>query len=61
MDVPPQKRNRGSGAILVVGMLANSLFKAGTAMVVGTPEFRRKCGAGLLLYVALFAASWALL
>jgi len=46
---------------LVVGMLANSLFKAGTAMVVGTPEFRRKCGAGLLLYVALFAASWALL
>jgi uncharacterized membrane protein (DUF4010 family) len=46
---------------LIVGMLTNSLFKAGAAMVLGAPEFRRKCGSGLLLYVALFAASWALL
>jgi len=39
---------------LSVGMIANSLFKAAAALVLGSPGFRRLAGGGLLLYAAAF-------
>lgn len=41
---------------LAIGMVANSLFKAGLAAVIGAPGFRRRVGGGLLLYALLLAA-----
>jgi len=45
---------------LLVGMIANSVFKGIAAATLGTPEFRRTCGLGLLAYTVLFAAGLAM-
>jgi len=44
---------------LVIGMLANSLFKLAVAMAFGAPRFRWIAGAGLLVYAATFAVGLA--
>ena len=47
--------------VLVVGMLANTLFKATLALALGNARFRWICGIGLGALAALFAAALALL
>lgn len=39
---------------LGIGMIANSLFKAAAALLLGSPAFRKHAGGGLLLYGAAF-------
>ena len=42
---------------LALGMLANSLFKAGVALAVGAGRFRWLAAGGLALYAAVFGAA----
>jgi uncharacterized membrane protein (DUF4010 family) len=47
--------------VLAVGMAANSLFKAGLALVVGRGRFRLLVGAGMGIFVLLFLGAFAAL
>jgi uncharacterized membrane protein (DUF4010 family) len=46
---------------LVIGMLANTLFKGGVAVALGGGSFRRLAGAGFLAYLAAFGLGLALI
>jgi hypothetical protein len=41
---------------LLIGMLANTAFKAVLALVLGTPGFRRVCVTGLVVFGAALGA-----